>query len=296
MNTKKIAFKISIVTIVLNSLLAILKLLAGFISNSSAIISDSIHTFSDVATTIIAMVGVAIASREEDSNHRYGHERIESIASLILSMLLFITGIEIGLSGIDILINNEFETMATPGLFALIAAIISILVKECMYWYTIRGAKLIKSEALKADAWHHRSDALSSIGALVGIILSRMGYKFFDPLASILIAILILKVAIEIFLEAADKLVDKSCDEETIKEIKKIVLKQDGVLGIDDLKTRVFASKIYVDIEISANGDKSLFETHQIAEKVHDEVEKKFKDIKHIMVHVNPYEGDINEK
>ena len=296
MNTKKIAFKISIVTIVLNSLLAILKLLAGFISNSSAIISDSIHTFSDVATTIIAMVGVAIASREEDSNHRYGHERIESIASLILSMLLFITGIEIGLSGIDILINNEFETMATPGLFALIAAIISILVKECMYWYTIRGAKLIKSEALKADAWHHRSDALSSIGALVGIILSRMGYKFFDPLASILIAILILKVAIEIFLEAADKLVDKSCDEETIKEIKKIVLKQDGVLGIDDLKTRVFASKIYVDIEISANGDKSLFETHQIAEKVHDEVEKKFKDIKHIMVHVNPYEGEKNEK
>lgn len=292
MNTKKIAFKISIVTIILNSILAVLKLVAGLISNSSAIVSDSIHTFSDVATTIIAMIGVAIASREEDDNHRYGHERIESIASLILSMILFITGFEIGLSGINVLINNEFETMKTPGIFALIAAIISILVKECMYWYTIRGAKIIKSDALKADAWHHRSDALSSIGALIGIILSRMGYKFFDPLASILIAILIIKVAVEIFLEATDKLVDKSCDEKTIEEIKKIVLKQDGVLGIDDIKTRVFANKIYVDIEIAADGEKTLFETHKIAEKVHYEVERKFQDIKHIMVHVNPYEGD----
>ena len=277
MNNKKIATRISIITIISNTLLAILKFLAGLFANSGAMISDAIHTVSDVGTTIIAMVGVAIGNKEEDDSHRYGHERIECIATLLLSFILFITGLEIGIEGIKILIQNNYDNIKEPGLLALIAAIISILAKEVMFRYTIVGAKKIKSDALKADAWHHRSDALSSIGALIGIILSRAGYKFCDPIASILIAILICKVAIEIFLE-------------------KIVLKQKGVLGIDDIKTRIFGSKIYVDIEIAADGKKSLDETHMIAEEVHDRVEKEFKDIKHIMVHVNPYRGNKNEK
>ena len=296
MNNKKIATRISIITIISNTLLAILKFLAGLFANSGAMISDAIHTVSDVGTTIIAMVGVAIGNKEEDDSHRYGHERIECIATLLLSFILFITGLEIGIEGIKILIQNNYDNIKEPGLLALIAAIISILAKEVMFRYTIVGAKKIKSDALKADAWHHRSDALSSIGALIGIILSRAGYKFCDPIASILIAILICKVAIEIFFEATNKLVDKSCDEEQVKKIEKIVLKQKGVLGIDDIKTRIFGSKIYVDIEIAADGKKSLDETHMIAEEVHDRVEKEFKDIKHIMVHVNPYRGNKNEK
>ena len=296
MNNKKIATRISIITIISNTLLAILKFLAGLFANSGAMISDAIHTVSDVGTTIIAMVGVAIGNKEEDDSHRYGHERIECIATLLLSFILFITGLEIGIEGIKILIQNNYDNIKEPGLLALIAAIISILAKEVMFRYTIVGAKKIKSDALKADAWHHRSDALSSIGALIGIILSRAGYKFCDPIASILIAILICKVAIEIFFEATNKLVDKSCDEEQVKKIEKIVLKQKGVLGIDDIKTRIFGSKIYVDIEISADGKKTLDETHMIAEEVHDRVEKEFKDIKHIMVHVNPYRGNKNEK
>lgn len=290
MENKKIAYRVSITTIIINSLLAVIKLLSGIISSSSAMVSDAIHTFSDVATTIIAMIGVAIGSKKDDDNHQYGHERIECIASLILSMILFVTGIEIGLSGIKILINNNIDSISEPGLFALIAAIISIIVKELMYWYTIVAAKKINSSALKADAWHHRSDALSSVGALIGIILSRMGYKYFDPLASIIISLFICKVAIEIFLDATDKLVDKSWEDDKIKELETLVLKQKGVLRIDDIKTRVFANKVYVDIEIAADGEKTLYETHNIAEKVHNKVEKKFKDVKHIMVHVNPYE------
>ena len=296
MNNKKIATRISIVTIIGNCLLAIIKFLAGFLSNSGAMISDAIHTISDVATTIIAMVGVNLGNKEEDENHRYGHERIECVASLLLAFILFVTGIEIGIEGIKILIENDYDSIKTPGLFALIAAIISIIMKEIMFQYTIRGAKKIKSDALKADAWHHRSDSLSSIGALIGIVLSRAGYKFCDPIASVLISVLICKVAIEIFIEATNKLVDKSCDEKQIDEIKQIVNKQKGVLGIDDIKTRIFGSKIYVDIEISADGKKSLNETHKIAEEVHDKVEKHFPDIKHIMVHVNPYRGGKNEK
>ncbi len=296
MNNKKIATRISIVTIIGNFLLAIIKFLAGFLSNSGAMISDAIHTISDVATTIIAMVGVNLGNKEEDENHRYGHERIECVASLLLAFILFVTGIEIGIEGIKILIENDYDSIKTPGLFALIAAIISIIMKEIMFQYTIRGAKKIKSDALKADAWHHRSDSLSSIGALIGIVLSRAGYKFCDPIASVLISVLICKVAIEIFIEATNKLVDKSCDEKQIDDIKQIVFKQKGVLGIDDIKTRIFGSKIYVDIEISADGKKSLNETHKIAEEVHDKVEKHFPDIKHIMVHVNTYRGRKNEK
>lgn len=296
MHNNRIAIKTSIITIIGNILLAIIKFIAGLLSNSGALISDGIHTVSDVFTTIIAMIGVTISNIEEDSNHRYGHERMECIASLILAFILFITGFEIGIEGLKVLINNNYASIRIPGIFALAVACISIIGKEIMYQYTIRVANKIKSESLKADAWHHRSDALSSIGTLIGIILSRMGYKFCDPLVSIIIAILICKVAYEIFIEATNKLVDKSCDEETIKKIEKVVLKQKGVLGIDDIKTRIFGNKIYVDIEIALDGNKSLNETHKIAEKVHDKVEKKFDNIKHIMIHVNPYKENKDEK
>ncbi len=294
MNRIKIVKKVSYITIIFNIILAILKLLAGIFSNSSAMVSDAVHSFSDVGTTVIAFIGIMIANKEEDDSHRYGHERLECIASIILSMILFIVGFEIGLSGINALIDGNYEK--TPGIFAIVAAIISIITKELMYQYTINAAKKIKSNALKADAWHHRSDSLSSIGALIGIVLSRCGFPYFDVVASIIIAIIICKIAIEIFLDATNKLVDKSCDEKTVEEIKKVVMKQKGVMGIDDLKTRIFAEKIYVDIEISADGKKTLNETHNIAENVHDAVEKKFENVKHCMVHVNPYRKDKNEK
>ena len=285
-----IAKKVSITTIIGNIILSIIKFIAGFLGKSGAMISDAVHTLSDVFTTLIAYVGIKISSIKEDDNHRYGHERLECIASLILSFILFITGFEIGIEGIKILLRNQYDTIQTPTLLAVVAAIISIIVKEIMFQYTIKCAKKIKSDALKADAWHHRSDALSSLGALIGIVLAINGYKIFEPIASVIIAILIIKVAVEIFIEATDKLVDKSCDDEKVEEIKNIVLKQKGVLRIDDIKTRIFANKIYVDIEIALDGNKTLNETHKIAEKVHDKVEKEFSDIKHIMVHVNPYE------
>lgn len=296
MDNKKIANRVSIITIIGNILLAIIKFIAGIVGNSMAMISDGIHTLSDILTTVIAVVGIHIASKEDDNSHRYGHERFECIASILLSFLLFMTGFEIGLSGIKTIINGSYDDIAMPGILAIVAAVISIIIKELMYQYTIRAAKKIESDALKADAWHHRSDAISSIGALIGIVLSRCGYKIFDSIASILISILICKVAIEIFMDAMDKLVDKSCDEETVNKIKKVILNEKGVLGIDDLKTRIFGSKVYVDVEISADGNKTLKETHLIAEKVHDKIESKFTNVKHCMVHVNPYEGDKNEK
>lgn len=284
-----IAVRVSIVTIITNALLSVLKFLAGVVSNSGAMISDAVHTLSDVISTFIVIIGVKISNRASDEGHRYGHERIESIASILLSVLLFITGIGIGISGLEKVIDGNYDSLKVPGIMALIVAIISILIKEWMFWYTKSAAGKVNSGALMADAWHHRSDALSSIGAFIGILGSRMGFSVLDPIASIVISLFICKAAVDIFIDASNKLVDKSCDTETIEKMKKVALKQKGVLGIDDIKTRVFGPKIYVDIEIACNGEKSLNETHSTAEKVHKAIEKKFPGVKHCMVHVNPF-------
>ena len=157
-----------------------------------------------------------------------------------------------------------------------------------MYWYTKITAKKINSNALMADAWHHRSDALSSAGSLIGIAGAKMGFPILDPIASLIICIFIIKVAINILKDSTYRLVDKSVDEETIEKMKSIILDIEGVIDIDLIKTRLFGTKIYVDVEISADKEQTLASSHDIALKVHDEIEKNFKNVKHCMVHVNP--------
>ena len=175
-----------------------------------------------------------------------------------------------------------------PGTIALIAALVSIITKEGMFWYTRHYAKKLNSPAFMADAWHHRTDAISSVGSLIGITFARMGYPIFDPIASILISLLILKVGYDIFKDGFNKMVDKSCSEEVEEKIRTIVLEEDGVEGIDVLRTREFGAKMFVDIEILADGDLTLRASHEIAQRVHDKVEREFPDCKHCMVHVNP--------
>lgn len=288
MNNAKIAYRVSFVTIVGNVVLAVFKLLAGIIAASSAMVSDAVHSFSDVFSTIIVIIGVKISSRESDASHRYGHERMECMASMGLAAVLFATSLGIGYSGLTKIISSDYSGLATPGLLALIAAIVSIVVKELMYHYTMHAAKKINSSSLKADAWHHRSDALSSVASLIGIGGAMMGVKILDPIVSIIICLVIVKAAFDILKESIDKLVDKSCDEETIKKMEETVMKIDGVLDLDDIKTRLFSNKIFVDIEICADGDLTLWDAHEIAENVHDKIEEDFKDVKHCMVHVNP--------
>lgn len=281
----KEGFKVSFVTIIVNFILSGIKLLAGIFGRSSAMISDAVHSISDVVSTIIVIVGLKLSSKESDSKHQYGHERFESVATLILAFLLFVTGCIIGFDGIKNIINNDFKI---PTYFAFFSAILSIGVKEWMYWYTIKVAKRINSSALKADAWHHRSDAISSVGSLIGIGFSMIGLVYMDIIASIIIALFIIKIAIDIFIESINKMLDSSCDEDTIKKIEKVVLKTKGVIGIESLKTRMFGNKIYIDIEVSANKDITFLESHEIAHKVHDNVEKKIENVKHCMVHINP--------
>ena len=285
---KQIAMRVSVVTIICNLLLSFFKLAAGFLGHSGAMISDAVHSASDVFSTIVAILGINISKKKSDQNHQYGHDRLECVAAIVLAVILFLTGVGIGIGGIKNIISGISEDMAVPGAIALAAAILSIQIKEWMYWYTRKAAKKINSGALMADAWHHRSDALSSIGAFVGILGARMGYPILDPLASVVICLFIGKAASDIFRDAIDKMVDKSCDPETLGKMRSIILEQPGVQNIDLLQTRLFGPKIYVDIEIAADGNLTLREGHEIAQRVHDAMEKEFPLVKHCMVHVNP--------
>jgi len=287
-DTNKIINRMTIVSLVGNIFLTVFKFFAGIYGNSGAMVSDAIHSLSDVFTTVVAWIGTRFSTKEADKKHPYGHERLECVASLILGTVLLITACGIGITGIKKITSGDMQSMQIPSSMALIAAIISILTKEAMFWYTRYYAKKINSTAFMADAWHHRSDALSSIGALIGIGGAMLGYLFMDPLASILICVCILKVSYDILSDALKKMMDTSCPEDEEEKIRECILSNPDVLQLDNLQTRMFGNRIYVDAEIAVNGDLTLREAHSIAEAVHDKVEREFEHIKHIMIHVNP--------
>jgi len=286
MERVQIAKRVSIITVIWNTILSVVKIVVGLFGHSSAIVADGIHSMSDVFTTIIAYVGVNLSAKKADDDHQYGHEKFEPIMSKILATVLIVTALMIGYNGIKSMFSGNLET---PSQLNLLAAGLSIVVKEWMYRYTKKAADKINSSALKADAWHHRTDAFSSIGSLIGVAGALLGFKFFDPLAAVVIALIIIKVGVEIYLKSIDEVMDKSADEETIQKIRQAVQSVEGVVAIDMLLTRQHASVIYVDLEIGVDGDLTLWKAHAIAEKAHLIVEDEVPLVKHCMVHVNPY-------
>ena len=294
MDEKKVVAKLSRVGILGNVILSAFKLFAGIFGHSGAMISDAVHSLSDVFATLIAYSGVVLSKQEADKEHPYGHERFECIASLILGMILAATGLGIGYSGIQTLLKARAGTaeIAIPTLLPLIAAIVSVLVKEGMYWYTMYYAKKLDSAAFKADAWHHRSDAFSSVGSFIGIGAAKLGFPIMDPLASLIICLFILKVAFDISKDALNKMTDTSCRDEFIQEVHDFISAQPDVKNIDLLNTRQFGNKVYIDLEIAVDRNMSLINAHNIAERVHAAVEQQFPNVKHIMIHVNPDKAD----
>lgn len=288
MSMEQVAMRVSKTSILVNTLLSLAKLAAGILASSEAMVSDAVHSASDVFSTFVVIIGIKMAGKKADKEHPYGHERMECVAAILLSAVLALTGAGIGFSGLRKIAGGSFENLAVPGILAMGAAVLSIVVKEWMFWYTRANAKKINSGALMADAWHHRSDSLSSIGSFVGIFFARIGYPVMDAAASVVISLCILKAAFDIFKDGLDKMVDHSCDSDTEDKIQKAVLEVPGVQGIDDLKTRLFGARIYVDLEILVDQELKLKEAHAIAEQVHDVIEQNFPDCKHCMVHVNP--------
>lgn len=280
--------KLSLVGIIGNVFLSAFKFIAGIMGNSSAMVSDAVHSLSDVFATFIAFLGVRFGRREADASHPYGHERIESLAAIVLGLILLVTGVGIGWVGLEKILAGNYESLPIPGMIALVAAIVSIAVKEGMFWYTRHWARVIRSSAFEADAWHHRSDAMSSIGALVGVGGSMLGYPVLDPIASVVICLFILKQGISIIYDALKKMLDTSCGEQFEEEVRQLVDAENQVEHIDMLRTRMFGGKVYIDMEIAIDGSMQLTDAHAIAERVHDDIEHAFPEVKHVMIHVNP--------
>ena len=277
-------------SIIANVLLSILKLLGGIIGNSAAMVADAVHSITDLLSTVIAIIGIKLAGKKPDKTHPYGHERLECVATLILAALISVVGVGIGWAGVQMIVSGQFNEIGVPGMLALVAAIISIGVKEGVYWYMRSVAKKIDSSALMADAVHSRADGLSSVGSLVGVLGARLGFPILDSVAAIVICLFILKTAFSIFVDAIGRLTDRACDDKTIEEIRNIIMAQNYVEGIDQLRTRLAGNRIYVDVEICVNATFTLQEAHNIAQCVHDAIERELPKVKHCMVHVNPSE------
>ena len=285
---QKTATKVSAVGMAANVILTVFKLAAGILAHSGAMISDAVHSASDIFSGLIVMIGVRISSRAPDAGHPYGHERFECVAALLLSGVLALVGGSIGVNAVKDIISGRAQEMEAPGMLALLAAALSIVTKESLFWYTRGYARRFRSTALHAEAWHQRSDALSSVGALIGIAGARLGVPVMEPIASLIIALFILRVAVRIFREAVDQMVDHSCSTELEGSLRATAMEQPGVMGVEMLRTRMFGNRVYVDVEIAADPGLTLAAAHGIAEQVHDAIEREFPEVKHIMVHVNP--------
>lgn len=295
-NAVKIINKVAIVTIVVNLVLSIGKFVAGIVGNSTAMVSDAVHSASDVLSTFIVLIGARIAVKSEDRDHNYGHDKFENIASIILAMMLFATALALGYAGIQSIISATKGEFVKPSYIALVAAIVSIVVKEGMYWYTIYYAKKLDSQALKADAWHHRSDAFSSVASFVGILGAILGALVLEGIATLLIAVLIIKVSYDIVKVVIKQLTDHAAPEELVSKIYKTIDEDEDVKNIDVLKTRISGSIIYVDAEIAVDSSLNIVDAHAIAERVHDKIERDFKEVRHIAIHVNPYFGEEKQE
>lgn len=286
---ERTAVRVSNVGIVGNAVLTAFKLLAGIFAGSGAMVSDAIHSGSDVFSSIIIIIGVKLSGKASDETHPYGHEKFESVAAIVLAIILCFTGLFIGHTAIEKLTAAESGAELTaPGLLALIAAVVSIVVKEAMYWYTRYFAKRIGSSGLMAEAQHHRSDALSSVGSLVGIYGARLGFPKADPIASLVICGFIVKASYNIFSDAIEKMVDHSTGRELNGAICACAERQDGVLGVRSIRGREFGSKAYIDLEIYADGGITLTESSRIADGVHSAIETEFSSVKHISVRAIP--------
>ncbi|HCU30178.1 MULTISPECIES: cation diffusion facilitator family transporter [unclassified Sphaerochaeta] len=285
---QNLALRVSRINIFNNIVLAVSKIGIGVVAHSAALLNDGVNNAGDVISSVIASVGIAAAGKDSDAEHQYGHERLESVAAILLSGIIMVVGMGLLVDGISSIIKGSYLNRPIPGVLAVIAAIISIVVKEIMFLYTRWAAKKTRSSALLASSWDSQSDVLATTGGLIGIVFARMGYPIADSIAAIIIALFIFRVGVQVFRDGTDQMVDHACEEETVQQIRSVILDQEGVRGLDLLHTRTFGSRCYVDVEISADGLQSLVDAHSIAERVHHAIEKNFPQVKHCMVHVNP--------
>ncbi|MFT9498191.1 cation diffusion facilitator family transporter [Anaerosolibacter sp.] len=286
----RIGNRIILITIILNIFLTVIKVGIGIMGNSTAIIADGLHSASDIITSVGVVIGMFLAARPEDDQHQYGHEKAESIAGFLLAIILVITGLKIGYDSIKLLFGQSFQT---PHILTAWVAGVSIIMKEYQYRITMNAAKLLNSNAMMGDAWHHRSDALSSVAALAGILGARLGYGFLDPLAGTVVSLIVVKIGLGLLKSGIDELMDSAIDGEQMEEIQREINDLEGIIAINEMRGRKHGSKAYVDIKICVDPLISVYTGHNIGEQVEALVKSKIANVKDVIVHLDPCGRDL---
>lgn len=286
----KITNRVMALTILLNILLTVIKLAAGTLGGSTATIADGLHSASDIITSVGVILGMLLASKPKDENHQYGHEKAESIAGFLLAVVLTYTGLKIGYQAITIIYKNSY---VVPEIYTAFVAALSIFIKEYQFRITAKAANELNSNAMMGDAWHHRSDAFSSLAALLGIVAARLGYPMLDPLAGAVVSILVIKIGIQLLLTGIDELMDGALDEGKMSEIYNQIVAVEGVSGVTEIRGRKHGSKAYVDVKICVDPYISVYKGHNIGEEVESLIKSNLDNVKDVIVHVDPCEGDL---
>ncbi len=289
----KQASKVTFLGFIVNLFLTIIKILAGVFGKSGAMFADGIHSLSDLATDIVVIVFIGIAGKEKDRNHRYGHGKFETFATMLISFVLLFVGIGILYDGSEKIINSILgEAIEQPAMIALYAAFLSILLKEALYWHTLFVGKKINSKTVIANAWHHRTDAFSSIGTALGIagaIYLGEQWRILDPLAGIVVSIFILKVAWQLGKPSIMELLETSLPEHTEREIIDIIESVDGVRSQHNLKTRNIGIVHAVEIHVKVDKHLSVEQSHDIATDIEVALRNRFGEETHVAVHLEPF-------
>ena len=284
--------KVSLISLVANTLLAITKVIVGFMFSSKALVADGFHSVSDVSSTIIILMSMKISQDPPDQDHPYGHGKAEAIATIILALILIATGILLIKDAGASIINNQ---ISVPGSLVLWVAGLSIITKELLYRYTVKIGREINSKGLIADAHHHRSDALSSIAALIGTAGARLGYPILDPIAGLVVSLLIIKVGCEILLDAVDDLMDAVPNPKKVDKITSEVKNMSEVIAVGDIKLRSYGPHLYVDVAIVVEDELTVIEGHKIAVKVKEKLIANNERVQEVMVHVDPKQAYYNK-
>ncbi len=282
---------ITVLTTVINFILAVGKTIVGVIFFSPSLISDGINSIDDVLANIVLVIGIKKSQQKADETHQFGHERFDAVSAVILSIFFFVAGFFVAYRGIEAIIKGATGQLESPGIPAWIVAAIAIVIKLIMSAISFIIARRTKSVTIKALALDNLADILSTVFTFIGIILAiTLDKPILDPIFSLFIAAIIFYTAVTTLKDAISKLTDRSVDPKTAEKYIKIIKSVPGVLGVDEFRTRIFGPRVYIELSISVDPNLSLIKAHDISEEVHDKVESTFEEVKHIMVHVNPYE------
>lgn len=289
---EKEIFRVTWIGSIVNFLLLVFKFVAGIVGHSAAMVADAVHSLSDFVTDIIVIVFVRISGKPEDEGHDYGHGKYETLATAIIGLILFLVGVGILYNGVMSVIDTiAGKPLAAPSILALTAAVLSIVLKELLYRYTIYKSKNLNSQALVANAWHHRSDALSSIGTFVGIggaICLGDKWRILDPLAAIVVSIFIMKVSFQLLKPCVDELLERSLPAVTEDKILAIILSFPDVSSPHHLRTRRIGNHIAIEVHIRMDGDTPLVQAHSLASKIERRLKDEFGEETHIGIHMEP--------